>query len=289
MRLNDARVLLTGAAGGIGRALAAELLKQGAQVLMVDRDEASLRVASQQLAFGELGHEVRVVDLTQPPERSRLCQLAGAWRGGVNVLINNAGVNPFGLFDDLTSAQIERTLAVNVLAPMQLTHEFLPHLRAQPCASILNIGSVFGAIGYPGYVAYSASKFAIRGFTEALRRELGSGGPKVLYLAPRATRTPINSSTVEQMNKQLGVAMDPPQTVARAAIRLLASDRPSAVVGWPEKLFVRLNAWVPALVDRAIRRQLPIIEHHARRNRGELTQQAAPAPASIPVSRRHIP
>jgi hypothetical protein len=101
---------------------------------------------------------------------------------------------------------------------------------------------VFGAIGFPGYVAYSTTKFALRGFTEALRRELAGSSVTVQYLAPRATRTPINSSAVERMNAELGVAMDPPERVARELAELLRTGRRSAVVGWPEKLFVRINA-----------------------------------------------
>jgi short-subunit dehydrogenase len=139
---------------------------------------------------------------------------------------------------------------------------------------------VFGSLGYPGYVAYSASKFAIRGFTEALRRELSSTTVKVHYLAPRATRTPINSSAIERMNAKLGVAMDSPETVARAAVSLLETGRPSAVVGWPEKFFVRLNALFPRVVDRAVSQQLPTIEHYAQRRNAE--------PELAPMPRRQL-
>ena len=108
---------------------------------------------------------------------------------------------------------------------MLLVHELLPHLKAQPQAHLLNMGSVFGNIGYPGYAAYSASKFAMRGFTEALRRELADTRVRVHYLAPRATRTPINSPAVQRMNAELKVAMDPPEAVARAARTVLGERR----------------------------------------------------------------
>ncbi len=133
----------------------------------------------------------------------------------------------------------------------------------QPEACILNTGSVFGSIGYPGYAVYSATKFAIRGFTEALRRELADTHVKVHYVAPRATRTGINTSAVERMNAELGVAMDPPELVAKAVCDMLAGGRVEAVLGWPEKFFARVNGVLPRLVDGALRKQLPVIRRYA--------------------------
>ena len=113
---------------------------------------------------------------------------------------------------------------------MQLTRALLPTLRAQPMGAILNIGSVFGSLGYPGYTAYSATKFALRGFTEALRRELADTRIGVHYFAPRATKTGINASAVDRMNAELKVAMDPPAQVAAAACAMLEAGRASAVL-----------------------------------------------------------
>jgi short-subunit dehydrogenase len=264
MQLNDTRALVTGAGGGIGRAIVSELARNGAQVLMVDLSAQALDAVCAQLGPLREAVETHAADLTSPEARARICALARTWRGGINVLINNAGLNPFGLYEDLNPRQIDMALAVNLQAPMHLCQALLPHLRTQTPAAIINTGSVFGAIGYPGYAAYSATKFALRGFTEALRREIEGSGVTVQYLAPRATRTPINSSSVEQMNRELGVAMDPPERVARELVSLLRSGRSSAVIGWPEKLFVRINALIPGLVDRAVRRQRPVIHRYAR-------------------------
>lgn len=263
MNLSSARALITGGAGGIGAAIAAEILEAGASVMLADMNEQALGAAAGRLA--RHGERVTTVacNLTDAGGRSELCRKAIAWR--TNVLVNNAGVNHFGFYDDLTAAQISQTVAINVLAPMLLVHELLPHLKAQQEAHLLNMGSVFGNIGYPGYAAYSASKFAMRGLTEALRRELAGTGVRVHYLAPRATRTPINSAAVEQMNAELKVRMDPPETVARAARRVLERNLDAAVVGWPEKLFARINAIFPGLVDGAIIKQLPVIRRHALR------------------------
>jgi short-subunit dehydrogenase len=274
--------LITGGAGGIGGAIAAQLLARGAAVLLVGRDEAALdRAVLLHAAHGERIGAV-VADLTLAADRQRVCETAVAWRGGVNVLVNNAGVNHFTMFADQPAAQIDLTLAVNIAAPLHLCRELLSHLVRQPEARILNIGSVFGTIGYPGCAVYSASKFALRGFTEALRRELVGASVRVQYLAPRATRTGFNSAAVERMNAELGVAMDLPERVARSACALLESGRAEAVIGWPEKLFARVNTALPHLVDRALRKQLPTIRRCAT---GAIPAVPPPPLASRPLSR----
>jgi short-subunit dehydrogenase len=265
MRLDAARVLITGGAGGIGSAIAAELLDAGAMVLLADMNADALLATAKRLCAHGTRVGSAIANLTDTASRAGLCHRACSWNGGINVLINNAGVNHFGLYDELSEAQIGQTVAINVLAPMLLTHALLAHLRTQPEAHVLNIGSVFGNIGYPGYAAYSASKFAMRGFTEALRRELADTQVRLHYLAPRATRTSINTSAVERMNVALKVSMDPPQTVARTVRHVLEKNVSAAVVGWPEKLFARVNALAPVLVDAAIRKQLPTIRRYARK------------------------
>lgn len=263
MKLEATRVLLTGATGGIGRVIAQRLLEEGAHVLLVARDQAALDALVKAFAFAGDRVHAHVADLTQHTARTALCDVARQWHGGIEVLINNAGLNSFSMYEDLTSEQIDQTLAVNLHAPMHLCRDLLPWLKARESAAIINVGSVFGAIGLPGYVAYSATKFALRGFSEALRRELADSRVAVKYLAPRATRTTMNSSAVEEMNSRLKVAMDPPERVARELIALLKRRRNSAVVGWPEKAFVKLNAVLPGVVDRAVRGQLPIIRAFA--------------------------
>ncbi len=263
MKPGSIRALVTGGAGGIGCAIAAELLSRGGSVLLVDRDEAALgRAAERFMRYGDRVGTL-AADLTSAADRERICRTAASWRGGVNALVNNAGINHFRLFEDQPPAQIDLALAVNVQAPLHLCHGLLPHLRRQPEACILNTGSVFGAIGYPGYAVYSATKFAVRGFTEALRRELADTRVRVHYVAPRATRTGINSSAVERMNAELGVAMDPPELVAQAVCDMLAGGRLEAVIGWPEKLFARVNGVLPRIVDGALRKQLPVIRRYA--------------------------
>jgi len=273
MKLDARRVLLTGATGGIGRVIAQRLLEEGAHVLLVARDQAALRSLVQSFASAGDRVHVHAADLTQRTARAALCELARQWHGGIDVLINNAGFNHFSMYEDLTAEQIDQCLAINLQAPMHLCRDLLPWLKARESAAIVNVGSVFGAIGYPGNVAYSATKFAIRGFSEALRRELADSRVAVKYLAPRATRTAMNSSAVDEMNARLKVAMDPPERVARELIALLKRHGNSAVVGWPEKVFVKVNAVLPGVVDRAVRGQLSTIRALAR---GEPVHGAIP-------------
>jgi short-subunit dehydrogenase len=273
MKLEAMRVLLTGATGGIGRVIAQRLLEEGAHVLLVARDAKALGSLAQSFVFAADRVDTQAADLTQRAARGALCDVARQWHGGIDVLINNAGLNHFSMYEDLDAEQVDQIFAINLQAPMHLCHDLLPWLRTRKSAAIVNVGSVFGAIGYPGNVAYSAAKFAIRGFSEALRRELADSRVMVKHLAPRATRTAMNSSAVEEMNASLKVAMDPPERVAGELVSLLKRRRNSAVVGWPEKLFVKVNAVLPGIVDRAVRGQLTTIRAFAS---GEPEQSALP-------------
>lgn len=282
MKLTNARVLLTGAAGGIGSAIAGELLARGAEVLLVDMNEAALRrLVDGPLAAHAAQVDVHAGNLTRAEDRARLAEVAARWRGGINVLVNNAGVSHFRLLDEQPAEEVDLAVAVNLQAPIHLCRLLLPHLKRQPAAQILNTGSVFGGIGYAAYAVYSATKFGIRGFTEALRRELADTAVQVHYLAPRATRTGINTAAVEQMNGELKVAMDPPTVVAAAACDMLEAGTPEAVVGWPEKFFVRLNALVPRLVDGSLRKQLPVIRRYAG-TRAAAPDHSLQAPRTTP-------
>jgi short-subunit dehydrogenase len=246
MKLEGKRILLTGASGGIGEALALELAAQGAHLLLHGRRASALERLRKELPHPER-HQTVTADLGSPQERARLLQHP-ALDDGLDVLINSAGCNQFAWLEDQSSEQVTRQLLLNVEAPIQLTRALLPRLRKP--AVIMNIGSSLGAIGYAGYSVYCASKFALRGFSEALGRELEGSGIKVLHFAPRATRTHLNSEAAYAMNAELGTHTDSPQDVAEEAVIALCNETRRSWLGWPEKLFVRLNGLLPALVDR---------------------------------------
>jgi short-subunit dehydrogenase len=260
MNLTDARIVLTGAAGGIGSMTAGWLANAGAKLVLTDlRQEPLDRLATQLGA----SHALAAVAADVASDGGRAALVSAAREHGVNVLINLAGINPFGLFAEQTPREIATALSVNTVAPILLCHALLPVLLERPSAHIVNVGSTFGSIGFPGFAAYSASKFAVRGFSEALRRELADTGVKVHYVAPRATKTALATDRVRALNAELGVGMDPPQTVAAAIVSVLRNERREVLLGGPERLFAKLNGLLPSLVDRSLRRQLAVVRRYA--------------------------
>ncbi len=266
MQPEQMTVVLTGACGGIGQVIARQLAAAGASLYLCGRDASALTRLERELRAqaGSGQHiEAQSLDLTDDAEVD--AWLAAVARGprAVNVLINNAGVCKFDLFENFTDREIELTMQLNGTVPMKLTRRLLPVLKRQPEARVVNIASTFGAIGFPGYSVYSASKFAIRGFSQALSRELADTNVRVGCLLPRATRTAINSERVVEMNRKLSVAMDSPEVVAAALVRFLRGNGGELALGWPEKLLVRINSLFPALIGNAISKKLPLIKQYA--------------------------
>lgn len=255
VREKGLRVLLTGATGGIGREIALALAAQGAELLATGRDEQRLETLCAELT--EIGGRARCVtaDLTSAEGRRRVVAEARARPGGINVLVNNAAISAFGHFARQTDEEIERIVTTNLLATMLLTKALLPVLQNQSWASIVNVGSMLGSLATPGQVAYSASKYALRGFTEGLRRELADSPVRIVYVAPRATDTAMNGTRLRRFNARFGVAMDSPTAVAAGIVRAIARGPAEHFLGWPEKLFVRINALLPGIIDRALRAQ----------------------------------
>jgi short-subunit dehydrogenase len=202
--------------------------------------------------------------------------VAAAREHEANVLINAAGVNPFGLFAEQTTREIAMAFSINAVAPLLLCHALLPLLLERPSAHIVNVGSTFGSLGFPGFAAYSATKFAVRGFSEALRRELADTRVRVHYVAPRATKTALATDRVRALNAELGIGMDTPQTVAAAIVRALRDEHREMLLGAPERLFAKLNALAPSLVDRSLRRQLGVVRRHASPAAGDLAAASPP-------------
>ncbi|HBQ05768.1 MAG TPA: short chain dehydrogenase [Halomonas sp.] len=248
------RVLLTGASGGIGAALAEALVQRGARLLITGRNPTALDALVAQ--FPEHIDAV-CADLTLAEDRHRL--IGAAHLAGCNMLINAAGSNQTGFFDTTTDADIEQLITINLTATLQLTRALLPQLMAHPQATIVTLGSTFGQLGYPGQVSYCATKFALRGFSEALRRELADTRVRVMYIAPRATRTAMNSPQTDALNAALGNAVDMPSAVALAIVRAVEHRREELQIGRQERFFTRLNSLWPGAVDRALLRQLPMI------------------------------
>ena len=260
MDLQNKTIVLTGASGGIGQAMAKALANEGARLILVGRNTAKLKTLATTLPGEQRFVEA---DLTTEQGRDTLGTYC-ANNGPIDILINNAGGSAFALIEDQSDRAIEALIALNLSAPILLTKRLLPLLLEAKNGGIVNVGSAFGAIGYPGFSTYCASKFGLRGYSEALRRELADSGLRVFYLAPRATNTAINSQKVAELNRQLGNAVDEPETVASALIKQLKNNQINCYVGWPEKFFARLNALLPRLVDSSLAKQLAVIRRLAK-------------------------
>lgn len=254
MKLAGSRILITGASGGIGRPLTLALAARGASLLLADRPGEALTCLREDAARFGVAATALDTDLLQPDAPDRLAQAALAG-GAVDIVVNLAGIMSFRLFQDEDVASLERLWRVNVIAPMRLTHALLPSMLARRRGQVVNIGSVFGSIGFACFANYSANKFALRGFSQALRRELAGTGVGVTYISPRYTKTPINAGAVSRMANDLKMNMDEPVLVASHIVRAIERDHAEHYIGFPESFFVRVNAVLPNLVDGAMRRQ----------------------------------
>ncbi|KAF1724454.1 SDR family oxidoreductase [Pseudoxanthomonas japonensis] len=272
MDLAGRTVMVTGASGGIGAPLCAALVAAGAQVLAVGRDEARLQHVAQALPTGRV--TCVAADVSTPAGRERLLQAARAAQPTPSVLVLAHAQAAFGLFDEQSPDAMAQLMHTNLVAPMLLLHGMLPVLLAHASASVVVVGSTFGSLAFPGFAAYSASKFGLRGLTEALAREYADTPLRFQYLSPRATRTPFNTAAVDALNAELKVASDAPGEVARQLVAAIAQGTSRLQVGWPEKLFARLNGLAPGLVDRNLRASLPIVRRHARRPRPSTAENA---------------
>ncbi|RLU00206.1 SDR family oxidoreductase [Ketobacter sp.] len=265
MQLRDKKVLLTGASGGIGKAIAEALLQQGASLVLAGRDIAALNQLKTVLAKEGVHIDVGPLDLGSPQLTEQARALL-ARHPDIDVLINGAGVNQFSACDTQSTEQLASLIDINLKGTLLLTTALLPALKQRPEAAVVIIGSTFGSIGYPGFAAYCASKFGVRGYSEALRRELADTRVRVFYVAPRATRTAMNEQAVTDMNQELGVAMDEPQWVADQLVQAIANNRFKLFLGWPEKWFVIINGVFSSLVDKALIKQLPTVQRYMKRN-----------------------
>jgi short-subunit dehydrogenase len=171
--IRGAAAAVTGAASGIGRALALELAARGCDLALADRDEAGLQAVAAEIAKA---HPRKVslhrVDVSEPGQIAGFAQAAITAHPGLNIVVNNAGVALLGQFSEIDQAQMDWLFNINFWGVVHATRAFLPHLSRQPEAHIVNLSSIFGIIAPPGQTAYAAAKFAVRGFSESLRHEL---------------------------------------------------------------------------------------------------------------------
>lgn len=269
--------VLIGATGGIGQEIAKQLCAHNRPLVLVGRNTQTLAKLHSELtqAYPNAIIEAKACDLSVPASQDELVMALGdlsrvtshnSAYNQIDTVILNAGINDFALLTDQSDALLEQMMLVNVSYPLQLIKRLLPILIAQDKPSqVISIGSTFGSIGYPGFSAYSASKFALRGATQALGREYSDTQVRFRYFAPRGTKTTMNSDAVVQMNEKLKVNMDAPEHVAHALVKFMEGKNTSQHLGFPERFFAWLNRIFPSVVGNAINKDVPTIKRYAQR------------------------
>jgi short-subunit dehydrogenase len=241
-----AATAITGAASGIGRALAIELAARGSDLALADRDEAGLQEVAAEIASK---HGVKVtahrVDVGEPGQITGFAQDAVAAHPALNILVNNAGVALLGKFSEIDQGQMDWLMNINFLGVVHATRAFLPHLATRPEAHIVNLSSIFGIIAPPGQTAYASAKFAVRGFSESLRHELQTAQSpvrlSVVHPGGIATNIVRNSRTgsgiadnarrSEAIERFDQIAKTTPQAAARRIIKGVEKNEPRILIG----------------------------------------------------------
>jgi len=265
-KLNGQVVLITGASSGIGAATAREFARAGAQVALAARRVERLEALAHEL--GPAAWPIRS-DLTERGDRERLVAEALAHFGRVDVLVNNAGCGRLGWLEQLSAEEVEEQVALNLLALMDLTRLALPHMLARRSGHIVNVASLAGHIGSPTYAVYGATKFGVRGFSEALRREVAPFGVRVSLISPGGVAgTEFAAHAGIQRKTKLTTPrwLQPTATdVARAVAETVRRPRREVVLPWLLRLPAWINALLPGPTDHLV------AEVFTKRERGALS------------------
>jgi short-subunit dehydrogenase len=248
-------IVITGASAGIGRATALELASPGVALVLVARRQQRLEVLEK--GVRELGGEAMSIqaDLSVRPSAQRIIDLAFERYGRLDVLINNAGVGYFGTVESTTPEDVEKILALNLLAPLSSIQRALPIMKAQGRGHIINVSSIVGKRGLPLSGIYAATKFALGGISESLRVELRGTGIDVSIVYPVGTRTEffdvVHRGDAEGEFTPKG-RMQSAEEVARAIARCIHHPRVEVYPYRMARFMVWFNALFPAVVDRVL-------------------------------------
>ncbi|RZU31995.1 SDR family NAD(P)-dependent oxidoreductase [Blastococcus saxobsidens] len=237
--------VVTGAASGIGEALALDLARRGSHLVLVDRDAERLDGVAGRIRADHPSLRVatHVVDLSDDDATAALAGTLVAEHPETTLLVNNAGVALGGRFDQVTLEEFDWVMAINFRAVVRLTHAMVPVLKKHRGAHVVNVSSVFGIFAPAGQAAYSASKFAVRGFSESLRHELAEDGVGVTVVHPGGIRTRIAESArtgsgvspeeYEVGRKQFAKLLRmPPEQAAAQIVTAIEKRRPRLLIGW---------------------------------------------------------
>jgi short-subunit dehydrogenase len=250
----DRTALITGAAAGIGRALACALAGEGCHLCLVDRDAIGLAALCEELASTGVRTQALVCDLTDRSAIARMTSSALQWSGGIDLLINNAGVAYYGPTELMTEAQWDWLMSINLLAPIELTRRLLPALLRRPDPHIVNMCSISGLVAGGRFAAYHTSKYGLIGFTEALRAEYGRKGVGVTAICPGPVTTNLYASAAG--GREGKPVPDPPrwmcttpEHVARVTLRAIRRDRRQVLITPTAHFLFQLKRFAPGLID----------------------------------------
>ncbi len=266
MQLKNKRILLTGATGGIGKHLALMLASKGAKLAIVGRDADKLDDLAHQIAQKGAAAEQIIADFEIIGTAENVAAEAIKKLGAVDILINNAAILDFIQLEDQSHERIAQMIHINVTAPIQLARALLPQFKANNQGHYVMIGSIFGSLGFPHYATYCASKFAVHGFSQALRRELVDSNIGVTYIAPRGVNTPMNDAATLAMLAKTGGNLDEPEKVAAIVVKALENEKQEVFIGQPESFFAWLNGVLPQAVNIGLKKQARLAKDYAARN-----------------------
>jgi len=254
--LRSKSALVTGAASGIGRAIALQLAREGVDLFLLDIDQAGLVdvvAAAKRERVDAIG---RRCDVSEPAQiAASVAHILDRW-GGVDLLVNNAGITYYGQTQDMSAEHCQRLLAINLHAPIHFTCQLLPTLLERPEAHVLNVASFFGLIGTRRLAVYTASKFGLVGFSESLRAEYGRMGLGVTALCPGFVDTklfaaaPLGSDRQQQKQPPRWM-LTTPEKIAKRAIQAIYRNQAQVVMQPYAKLAHLGKRFVPGLLDWA--------------------------------------
>jgi len=253
--IEGCRGILTGASSGIGRALAVELVRQGARLVVVARRRERLDELAGLLADASGRVEVLAGDVTLSDVRQAAVDRAVSAFGGLDLLVNNAGGGAMGRFDLASTDRLRQVMELNFFVAAELIRTALPLLKAGRKPMVVNVGSILGHRGIPGCAEYCASKFALQGLSESLRAEFAPLGIELLVVSPARTQTEFFEQAIDAekppWSRIRGVS---PEVVARRTVKAILRGRHEIVIGPSGKLVVWMNRLVPRVMDGILAR-----------------------------------
>ncbi len=254
-KISGLRTIITGATSGIGRALTIELVRRGARVLAVGRRADRLTTLASEVTQPS-NYRSLPGDVTNHADRRAAIELAQREFGGLDCLVNNAGIGALGPFDQADEARLRQIMEVNFFAPAEFIREALPLLATGHKPIIVNVSSVLGHRAVSDKSEYCASKFALHGFSDALRAELAPRAIDVLLVSPSTTSSEFFDSALgtSNQNHYLFGAMSA-ETVARRTANAIAAGRHEIILSAGGKLLVWLDRLCPPLADWLVQRQ----------------------------------